>query len=354
MLHHLAEAAALGPASAEVHPDRLLPLTYSFASEVYPDLLHPSINNVPFWFTTLLSFPGFLRRWRGLLEGLYHRKRLLWVVLSLVATLVLAFSASWKYLLAVSTALVDAASWTRLPGWALLIIAALPLLGVICLPLIGFLFVLRATRPRQRLGVWRKRLAALLSVRYGLAPGGVELLMEDDDVFVLLMQRFLNEHRVPYTLPLYDGHGRYRFAAPEKVPALAKALREAVGRGRDNELFVLLADLLELDDSLAPLLQTVRMALARHHQIIVVCPWPPGLPPPPREPDDALRHGAASPKTTELWDSVMASRLYAAYARLRRTFGKIGVSFVCAAGDDAVPLVLERIEQLRLQGGRRR
>jgi uncharacterized protein (DUF58 family) len=352
MLHHLAEAAALDPASAGVHPDRLLPLAYSFASEVYPDLLHPSVNAVPFWFTALLSFPGYQRRLRNLWEGLYHRKRMMWVVLSLVSTVALLFAATWKYIFALSKKLIEATSW--LPWWALLALGALPLLAVICLPLIGYLFVLRVNRLRQRHAVWRKRLAALLSVRYGLAPGGVELLMEDDDVFVLLVQRFLNEHRVPYTLPLYDGHGRYRFAAPQKVGALAKALREAVGRGRDNELFVLLADLLELDDALGPLLQTVRMALARHHQIIVVCPWPPGLPPPPREPDDALRQGAASQKTTALWDSVMASRLYSAYARLRRTFGKMGVSFVCAAGDDAVPLVLERIEQLRLQGGRHR
>ncbi len=80
-------------------------------------------------------------------------------------------------------------------------------------------------------------------------------MLEDDDAFSLLLQRFLSEHQVPYSLPLYGPEGRYLFAAPEKVPVLADALLRAVGKGRDNELFVLLADLLELDDCLDPLLR---------------------------------------------------------------------------------------------------
>ncbi len=57
---------------------------------------------------------------------------------------------------------------------------------------------------------------------------------------------------------------------------LASALLRAVGQGRDNELFVLLADLLELDDALDPLLKAVRVAVSRHHQVVLVAPWPAG------------------------------------------------------------------------------
>src|SRR5207253_11088723 len=108
------------------------------------------------------------------------------------------------------------------------------------------------------------------------------LLLEDDERFVLALQRFLAEHHVPYPLPLYDQEGRYLFAAPDKIEVLSGALLRAVARGRDNELFVLLADLLELEDHLNPLLRAVKVALARHHQVMVVCPWPPGVPLPPR------------------------------------------------------------------------
>src|SRR5205807_2657051 len=50
---------------------------------------------------------------------------------------------------------------------------------------------------------WRKQLAALLSVHFGLAPGGLALLLEDDEQCVLYLQRFLAEHHVPYELPFY-------------------------------------------------------------------------------------------------------------------------------------------------------
>src|SRR5262249_11697249 len=150
-----------------------------------------------------------------------------------------------------------------------------------------FEFVYRAlpqifSSRRRRHARWRKRLAALLSARYGLAPGGLAALMEQDGPFSLAVQRFLAEHQVPYELPLYDARGRYLFAAPAKVGVLAEALLRAVGKGHDNELFVLLADLLELDDRLAPLLSAVKVAAARHHQVMVLCPWPPGVPVPRR------------------------------------------------------------------------
>src|SRR5207244_483877 len=116
--------------------------------------------------------------------------------------------------------------------------------------------------------------------REGLAPGGLALLLEDDEACSLALQRFLAEHHVPYPLPLYGPDGRYLFASPAKVEVLARALLRAVGRGRDNELFVLLADLLELTEQLGPLLRAVKVALARHHLVIVICPWPPGIPVP--------------------------------------------------------------------------
>src|SRR5205814_392045 len=101
-----------------------------------------------------------------------------------------------------------------------------------------------------------------------------------DGRFAEALQTFLADHHVPYPVRLYDPDGRYLFASPGKVNVLAAALLRSIGRGRDNELFVLLADLFELDDQLDPLLKAVRVARARHHQVIVVCPWLPGIPPP--------------------------------------------------------------------------
>jgi uncharacterized protein (DUF58 family) len=342
MLHRLADAAALGPTAERVHPDHLLPLAYSFAQEVYPDLLRPAVNAVPWWLTWFLAIPSYTRHLRSVMASLFHRKRwLLFGGFCLGGLIFYLSTFGWG-------TLRSAASALRVHPLALL--ALLSLLMTFCE--IAYVFVLLVNRRRQRLMIWRKRLAALLAVRYGAAGGGLEALMEDDDAFSLLMQRFLNDHRVPYSLPLYNSRGRYRFAAPEKVGVLAGALLRAVGKGHDNELFVLLADLVELDDHLAPLLRAVRVALARHHQVVVICPWPPGLRLPRQEmtaqPPDLRRAADA-----EVWGLATTARFHAAYARMRRTFARMGVPVVCAEGDEPAALVLERLEQLRMLGRRR-
>jgi hypothetical protein len=167
--------------------------------------------------------------------------------------------------------------------------------------------------------------------------------MEDDDLFSLHLHHFLAEHQVPCAVPLYDEQGRYLFAVPEKVPVLAKALMQAVGRGRDNELFVLMADLLELDGQLEPLFRAVRVALGRHHQVLLVCPWPEDVPMPEdearRRPDDTLRG---------LLRETTIRRFHTAYARLRQAFARLGVQMICAADDETVPLVVRRLEQIRM------
>ena len=296
LLQMLADAAALVPATSRADPEPLLPMTYRFAGEVYPKLLADGFNYVPFWLTWFSSFPRYTRRSRAL-----HRllaSRMLWFAISCI-----------------------------------------PIVGGLCLFLI-----FKFTESRRRRQHWRKKLAALLSVRYGLAPGGLAALLEDDDAFSLLLQRFLAEHHVPFRLPLYDRDGPYLFAAPEKIPALAAALQRAIGRGRDNDLFVLLVDLLELDESLAALLGVVHVALSRHHQVILVCPWPTGLPLPRPEPAEAAiaaEHGCrdSQPQHSLPFPGSLPSRT----PRLRpsRRAGR------CAASDEAVPLILERINRLR-------
>jgi uncharacterized protein (DUF58 family) len=299
-----ADAAARPPATGRADPETLLPLAYSFASEVYPELLANDVNRVPFWLTWFTVFPRFTRRASPV--RLLLSNRTFWLLLFLI------------------------------PGVGGLLYVAVWLV---------YLLVRAARAGARRRQTWRKRLAALLSVRYGLAPGGLAVLLEDDDAFSLLLQRFLAEHHVPHRVPLYGPDGRYLFAAAGKVPVLAAALRRAVGRGRDNELFVLFADLLELDGAIEPVVAAVHVALSRHHQVLVVCPWPPGLPLPVPDEEDAKQ-----PPPRSLAGILRRStrrRYHAAYFRLRRTFGRLGVPVVCAAGEEPVPLILERINRLR-------
>lgn len=283
VMNVLADAVALAPTTGEARVPALLPLAYATALELYPHLLRPGLNQVPFWLPWLWSQP----------------------------------------------ALTDKrTSWLRTP---------------IPLPILS-----RMSAERRRRAVWRKRLASLLAARERLGPAGIARLLEDDEAFALSMQHFLAEHQVPYPVPLHDRRGRYLFASPGKVEVLARTLLQSIARGRDNELFVLLADLLDLADDLEPLLRAVKVALARHHQICVVCPWPPGLPAPGVQPE---------PPPTTVQDSLLvelreltAERLQRAYQGLRRQLGRLGVTVLCAQQQDSVSLILDRLDRLRLAG----
>ncbi len=345
MLEALADAGGLAPSVPRADPDLLLPTAYALAEEVYPELLRSDVNAMPWWLTWFVAFPRYRRRWRGLWDLLHRAKlRLLWlglfgVPMGLLVANVVALFLDW------------------LPDWGRGLLFQLFVFGgLLASPLAtgAFLLSLLVSWRRRRLTRWRKKLAAVLAVRYGPRWGGLEALLEDDDLFAAAQQRFLSEHQVPFAVSLYDQDGRYLLAAPEKVSVLATALTRAVGKGHDNELFVLLADVLELDDRLGPLLQAVRVALSRHHQVVLVCPWPAGLPL-PREDRGKRRLPELSPDAPlhHLLTRADTMRFHAAYARIRRTFARLGALVVCAGSEEPLPLVLARLERLRTAGRRR-
>jgi uncharacterized protein (DUF58 family) len=347
ILNQLADAAALPATTAEAPAEPLLPLAYALAEELYPDLLRPEVNAVPFWLPWFWPLPAHSRR-RPTRGG-----RVYLAVFLLLALVPAGLFGLFIYVL-LSLAF-QLYSWFHVA----LGVAVVGALGVSALTIgyARFEFVYRFlpqffSSRRRRDARWRKRLAALLSARHGLSPGGLGALMEQDEAFSLAVQRFLAEHQVPYDLPLYDGRGRYLFAAPEKVGVLAGALLRAVGKGHDNELFVLLADLLELDDRLTPLLGAVKVAAARHHQVLVVCPWPPGVPLPRKAGAGRARGEALTARAAPLRAALNRAavlRFHRAYYRVRRTFARLGVPVLCAREEDSVRLILDRLERLRTQ-----
>jgi uncharacterized protein (DUF58 family) len=336
LINLLADAAAKAPSPGDARLRPLLRLGYGLAQELYPRLLEPDINESPWWLPWLWPQPFYTVR-RPTAPDRFERG-LFWTWLCL-------WVAAYGFLML----------FLRGPLIVQLIFGT----GLALAMGAGFLLTLPVLRAyvlflpsRLRIFHRRKRLAALLSVRYGLAPGGLALLLEDDDLFVTYLQRFLADHQVPYPLPMYDRKGRYLYAAPGKVSVLGAALLRAVGKGHDNELFVLLADLLELEEQLGPLLRAVKVARARHHRVLVVCPWPLGVPPPRAEGQEDRRRRRPSPipivRLKETLVQTTTSRFHHAYHRLRRTFARLGVQVLCAQGGDPARLILQRLDQLRL------
>ena len=346
LLNELTDAAGLAPSMGQADVTSLLPLAYAFAQEVYPQMMRPKLNSFPFWLPWLSPRPASTQSQPTWRDRVYGRQPLLWRL----------YLAGWLIAAPAVLANLDSLSGTSL--WLVLVILPGLYLGLG----IGWLvFLAAAFRDRRRSAAWRKRLAALFSVQYGLAPGGLGCLLEDDEQFSLLLQRFLAEHHVPFSPSLYDRQGHYLFASPQKVTVLANALVRSVGRGHDNELFVLLADLLELGDRLDPLLRAVKVALARHHQVLVICPWPPAIEPPGREGRGVAPAPAApGPESKdsrhllrEAMRQVSTRRFHRAFHHARRTFARLGVPMVSARSGDMARVILDRLNELRGLGRKR-
>jgi uncharacterized protein (DUF58 family) len=308
----LADAAALPPTTGAVEVTRLLPLAYGVAQEIYPQLLAAEVNRFPWWLPLWAPQAASSLRRKHIPPGTPWRRG--------KQFLGQAWAIIWQSIF--MRLLVHEWKWQR----------------------------------------WRKQVAAILAVKKNLGPAAIGELLEDDERFVLAMQEFLIEHQVPLVLPLYGPDERYLFAAPEKIEIAAAALRSAVARGRDNELFVLLIDLLETPDRLEPLLATVRMALARRHHVVLICPWPAGFAAPSRSGREQKKRDAGflravadlksgrQPALAAEWiiHHSTTLRLHQAYRQIQRAFARLGVQVVCAADDDSPQRILRRIEKLRV------
>jgi hypothetical protein len=355
LLNRLTDAAGLAPSTGQASIETLLPLAYSFAREAYPELLRPEVNRFPWWLPWVFPQPLYSRSRKRWVDYLEYGHRFYW----------LAFAAIVGYCMyLLVTGQIQTAIFLFLSSLVITL---------------GYLVFVDYTFKGQRPARWRKRMAAILSVQYGLAPGGLSVLMEDDVQFSLYLQRFLADHHVPYSLPLYDETGQYLFAAPEKIQVLSRALLGAVGRGRDNELFVLLVDLLELPDQLGPLLRAVKAALARHHQVLVICPWPAGVEASARKGDGArgregytatashanaknrrrrATSGSSPPRAlapshlryTVLLHRLTTERFQRSFRRLQRAFARLGVPVILARDSEPARLVIDRMERLRPLG----
>lgn len=335
LLNRLTDAAGLAPATGAADLRQLLPLAAAFAHEVYPGLMRPALNRVPFWMPWLWAPPRLSQRQTESARFGWLRATLMVGPIAVYAALI--------YLI------------FGLPGVIGLfgLAAAATLMGRWFQQLIWPVLPQFFSPRRRRLVRWRKRLAALLAARYHLGPGGLSRLLEDDQALLPLLQRFLAEHDVPFPLPYYDRQGRYLFAAAGKVDVLARALVQTVSRGRDNELFVLLADLLELEDALGPLSRALTLARARHHRVVVVCPWPAGVELPPGDPGVCRTPGTVGQAEAGVQPALRRAtqtRFHQAYAQLRRALARLGVPLLCAAEGDPAHRILDRLEQLRRLG----
>ncbi|MCU0703790.1 MAG: DUF58 domain-containing protein [Fimbriiglobus sp.] len=330
MLRHFAEAAARLPDLATADLPTLSKFAYSLAVEMYPDLLDKRVNSRPF---------GLF--WRPLFDSR--------------ARFVLLLPVLWSAYVFIGGGFETVVRWTRnvvrpqslndLPWFVafglVFLLWPIPLTGLYWLVfgLSGF-FPAWANELTRR-----KQLAALFASLDGDTPAAIERYIHDDEAFAARADRFLLAHRVQPTPQLHDAHGNYRFLGAGKVAVLADAIVRSVGTARDNELYVVLADLVELHGQLDRLLAAVRAARARHHQVLVLLPWPADVPS-PHEPRPKRNRGARQTLNTLVEESLIDGYL-TKFDAVRAALVKAGASVSRFDEDDPVRLILQRLEQIR-------
>ena len=99
-------------------------------------------------------------------------------------------------------------------------------------------------------------------------------LVYDDPLMATFAQHFLSQSGLSWMEPVVSVRNRGFHDGMARMEILSAALSRAVMQARDNEVFVILADLLECVPSLSHLMPAIKMALARHHRVAIVCPSP--------------------------------------------------------------------------------
>ncbi|QDU21535.1 DUF58 domain-containing protein [Urbifossiella limnaea] len=348
MMRRLAEAAALQPTPRGAPPEQLTRRAYPLAEELYPELTDRKLNTVPL---SRLWLP-MLERWWG------------WIVLLLILSPVLTASsiayfgpnkiASWwiDTTAKMGLSLIRNSFVRRTDGIFGLFLRFGCLLVTFLLPsliggLIWLIYGVRGWFGAKKVElVQRKRLCAVMAQLDGTGVDAVERLVHDDAAYAVRVGKFLADRQIRVPVPLYDDLGRFRFRSPGKVQVLAAELVRAVSRARDNELYVILADLAELGPDLGPLEKAARVARARKHHVMVILPWPADLPGPDDKPTPKLPGRNPTMKAATVLDA-MAKHYHEQFRRVRRALGRSGATVIRVNETDPVRVVLDRLDRLR-------
>jgi uncharacterized protein (DUF58 family) len=370
VLQRLAEVSSLQVTTKGLPIENLTRRAYPLAHELYPELMSKKVNSMPLG---RLWIP-MLDRWWG------------WIVLFLIlfplALAVYKFANMFggpsmgpfqkTYHNWMADTFEFAVKHTPAVYWPFRIMLALVIwITTLCWPSIppALFWVIYGARGWFGINAQeltkRKKLAALFCIQDGTGPDGIERYVHDDEAFAKRVTLFLEHHRLRCAVPLYDDQGRYRFKCARKADVLAYELVRAVSRARDNELYVILADLSELGDELEPLVKACRVARARRHHVMVIVPWPADVPSPDEttEPKDEARKKRRHPddldpdlrhkRITKIVQQNLTKQYHESFRKMRKSLSRVGATVMRVNDGDPVRMVLDRLDRLRGMRSRR-
>lgn len=182
----------------------------------------------------------------------------------------------------------------------------------------------------------RTLLANLLAEMYDLPPDDLIALVHDDSRMASAAQRFLAEGGVSWMDPLVQTRGRGFHNGMATMELFSKAISEAVSAAKDNEVYVVMANLIECATNISYVLPAVKMALARHHRVIFVCPTATFRRPGQLADDNS----SAQLDADHLLERAEDLRQQELTARLKRALRRVGASVAVSGENEAIRLVL--------------
>ena len=345
-----------GPMNDSIDPRILTESAMGVALEIYPDLMDRRVNRIgrmPI-VTSMFWRPALDTAWGKVLVVLFAPKLFLIGLAALMGLTLLAgqFEAL-RLMFPIASTIANTIALFP-PFWIVLFsfLEVTALLLWIVIGLSGHF------NPRYIDKARRKRLALLYTTLDNAPAETIYKYMQDDRFHADRTTRFLAEHHARIPVTLYDKEGRYLFRSVGKLRNLNNSLRHAVARAKDQELFVVLADIVELRDALDETLRAIRVAMGRRHEVVVIVPWMPDVPV-PDDADLALSRADLRRKRTEALRDVgmrgmaldimrdLIERYHASWYAVRTELSRVGVTVMRADVNDSVQQILDRMEILR-------
>jgi uncharacterized protein (DUF58 family) len=195
---------------------------------------------------------------------------------------------------------------------------------------------------------WRVRsrrtrflLAGVLAELYSLTPAQHVRLLHDDPLLATYAQHFLSQTGMAWLLPVVAIRQRHEQDGLLRMQLLSQSLMVATTHARDNEVFVILADLLDCAPAISHLLPAIRMARARHHRIVIACPTPTFVRP------TAASLEVASDSVTGLLRAAEQARARDLSLQLQKELRRCGAMLAMTGEQNAIRLVLSEMELAR-------
>ena len=184
-------------------------------------------------------------------------------------------------------------------------------------------------------------LTGVLAEVFQLSAAQQVRLVHDPEFMAEQVQRFLMQSGVAWMDPVEAARDHWVVADGLRMESLGAALVKAVSHARDNEVFVILADLLECAPALSRLLPAVKMALGRHHRVAFVCPSPTFRRP------TVLSTEPQSDSVDDLVAAAEQIRARELATGLQRELRRLGAAVTCSGEEEAIHLVLSEMDIAR-------